>query len=316
MKKSLETQPDLLEPDLFSTVMEVSLPKRKAREEASEIPFRPESKTPEPTPSPEPEPMAKAPQVPSFPTPSDPLRHLVVSIHDVSPLTREVTEQILAELKTLGISRVSLLVIPDHHHKGHVLDHPEFCAWLRECVEAGHEVALHGYYHRRDQRAGESFKEKLTTKYYTAGEGEFFDIAGADALRLVSQARQELRKVGLDPQGFVAPAWLLSEGADRALQRLGIAYTTRIGGIFDYTTGIHHTSQSLVWSTRSWWRRILSRMWNAHLFRRLKPCVLMRIGIHPSDLNHPAIWRQIKALTNQALKERVPVTYAGYLKKS
>jgi len=256
---------------------------------------------------------AVAPTV-SVPSPSS-SRHLVVSIHDVSPLTREPVEKILAELEVLGIRQVSLLVVPDHHCKGHILDHPEFCAWLRERVEAGHEVALHGYFHRRDQRAGETFLQKLTTRYYTAGEGEFYDIAGADALRLISQARQEFRKVGLDPQGFVAPAWLLSDGADRALQRLGLTYTTRLGGLFDYTTGIHYASQSLVWSTRSWWRRIASRLWNARLFHQLKHCVLLRIGIHPTDLQHPAIWKQIKTLTTQALEDRTPVTYAGYLKK-
>ena len=271
----------------------------------------------EPSPSPVMEEILELPQPVPEPERATPAaaRHLVVSIHDVSPLTRAETETILAELELLGVRRVSLLVIPDHHCKGHVLDDPEFCAWLRERASAGDEIVLHGYFHRRDQRARETFKQKLTTRYYTAGEGEFFDIAGADALRLVSQARQEFRKIGLDPQGFVAPAWLLSEGADRALQRLGITYTTRIGGVFDYTTGIHHASQSLVWSTRSWLRRKVSRLWNAHLFRRLQPCGLLRIGIHPPDIRHPAVWEQIKALTSQAVQDRAVVTYAGYLKK-
>ena len=242
-------------------------------------------------------------------------RHLVISIHDVSPLTREATGRILDELGEIGVRQVSLLVIPDHHCKGHILDDPAFCSWLKGQETAGHEVAIHGYHHRRDQRAGETFLQKLTTRYYTAGEGEFFDMAGADALRIISQARQEFRKIGLDPQGFVAPAWLLSDGADRALQRLGLAYTTRIGGVFDYTTGVHHASQSLVWSTRSWVRRVLSRAWNAHLFRRLQEYPLLRIGIHPPDVRHRAIWEQIKAFTARALEDRAPVTYAGYLNR-
>jgi len=252
---------------------------------------------------------------PSLNTPASSSRSLVVSIHDVSPLTREATERILGELAELGVRRVSLLVIPDHHCKGNLLDDPEFCTWLRGRAAAGDEVVIHGYFHRRDQRAGETFKEKLTTRYYTAGEGEFYDIAGADALRVISLARQEFRKVGLDPQGFVAPAWLLSDGADRALQRLGIAYTTRIGGVFDYTTGVHHASQSLVWSSRSWVRRGISRLWNAYLFRRLQARPLLRIGIHPPDVQHRAVWQQIKTLTARALESRTAVTYSGYLKR-
>ena len=117
-------------------------------------------------------------------------QHLVVSIHDVSPLTREAAEKILVELEALGVSRFSLLVIPDHHCKGHVLDDPEFCQWLKRRADSGDEVVLHGYHHRRDMRARETLRDKLTTRYYTAGEGEFFDIAGADALRIISQARQ------------------------------------------------------------------------------------------------------------------------------
>ena len=81
-------------------------------------------------------------------------RSLVISIHDVSPLTREATERILSELTELGVRKVSLLVIPDHHHKGHFLDDPGFCTWLEERAAAGDEVVIHGYYHRRDQRAG------------------------------------------------------------------------------------------------------------------------------------------------------------------
>lgn len=239
---------------------------------------------------------------------------LVVSIHDVSPMTRELTERILAELAEIGVANISLLVVPDHHCKGHFLDHPEFCDWLRARASEGHEIVLHGYYHRRDQRSGETFRQKLATRYYTAGEGEFYDITGADALRIISQARQEFRKIGLNPKGFVAPAWLLSEGADRALQRLGLGYTTRIGGVFDYTTGVQHHSQSLVWSTRSWWRRPLSLLWNAYLFRRMQTSPLLRIGIHPPDIQHRAVWSQIKALTQKALTRRAATTYAGYLK--
>ena len=288
-------------------------------------PKPPEEKPPQPSPA-QPEeltpPVAeRLPCIPSEAAPPQDIpaqtgdRSLVVSIHDVSPLTREATERILSELAEIGVRKVSLLVIPDHHHKGHFLDDPGFCTWLQERAAAGDEIVIHGYYHRRDQRAGETFRQKLTTRYYTAGEGEFYDMAGADALRVISQARQDFHRIGIDPEGFVAPAWLVSEGTDRALRRLGIAYTTRIGGVFDYARDVQHASQSLVWSTRSALRRMMSRVWNAHLFGRLEACSLLRIGIHPPDVQHLAVWRQIKILTARALESRTAVTYAGYLKR-
>ncbi|XHR29316.1 MAG: DUF2334 domain-containing protein [Chthoniobacteraceae bacterium] len=272
-----------------------------------------------PAPAPEPSPAV---ELPAFPVaePTEPpsararfSRSLVVSIHDVSPMTQEVTEKIMADLAEIGVHRLALLVVPNHHCKGHFLDHPDFCLWLQAQARAGHEIVVHGYHHRRDQRAGETFRQKVATQYYTAGEGEFYDIAGADALRIVSQARQEFRKLGLSPRGFVAPAWLLSEGADRALQRLGVCYTTRISGLFDYTTGTQHHSQSLVWSSRSAWRRGMSLLWNAYLFGRLRSTPLLRIGIHPPDFQYPGIWKQIKTLAGRALKDRVATTYAAYL---
>lgn len=304
---------------MSKTLVESKTPKKNSRDESQdlELPLfeSPASKVElaKPVLPVEPAPV-KAPGSEPKPAATSASRHLVVSVHDVSPLTRPAVERVLAELAELGVRGVSLLVIPDHHCKGHILDHPDFCAWLRERETLGDELVIHGYTHRRDQKPNETLKDKLTTRYYTAGEGEFFDISGADALRIVSQARQEFRKVGLEPRGFIAPAWLLSDGADRALQRLGIAYTTRIGSVFDYTTGINYTSQSLVWSTRSWLRRAISRWWNARLFHQLRTRPLLRIGIHPPDIEHRAVWQQVKTLIAKALEDRVPVTYAGFLK--
>jgi len=241
---------------------------------------------------------------------------LVVSIHDVSPLTWEATERILERLEKLGLGATSLLVVPDHHQRGHFLDHPEFCSWLRCRAQQGDEPVIHGYFHRRNRRPRETLRERLTTRFYTAGEGEFFDIAGADALWLVSQARQDFRKIGLDPQGFIAPAWLLSAPAEAALRKLGLAYTTRLGSVIDLARGQEYASQSLVWSVRSLWRRLASRRWNASLYKRLRAAPLLRIGIHPVDLEHPSIWGQIEALTERALAERQPLTYLRWIETS
>ncbi len=260
--------------------------------------------------------MSAALPIPPLKIEEPPARAMIVSVHDVSPLTRAATERILAELGELGIHGCSLLVVPDHHRKGHVLDDPEFCAWLKTRVTAGDEVVIHGYFHRRDRRANESFRDKLTTRFYTAGEGEFFDKAGADSLWIISQARDEFRKIGLDPHGFIAPAWLLSDGSERALRKLGFAYTTRLGTVTDFHGERTYCSQSLVWSVRSFWRRAISRWWNASLFRRLRPCPLLRIGIHPPDIAHPAIWRQITALATQALADRTPLTYLRWVETS
>ena len=238
---------------------------------------------------------------------------LVVSVHDVSPRTRPACERILADIAALGVNTCSLLVIPDHHRRGHFLDDAAFCTWLREQAQRGHEAVIHGYFHQRARRDGESAIQKMTTRVYTADEGEFYDIDRATARELVTRARDEFQTSGLDPRGFIAPAWLLGAEAEAALRELEIEYTTRLGSVLDLRTNTTHRSQSLVWSVRSAWRRATSRMWNGFLFRRLANQPLLRISIHPVDIEHPAIWRQIRTLIARALIGREALTYQTWL---
>jgi uncharacterized protein len=240
-------------------------------------------------------------------------RALVVSLHDVSPHTREECDAILKDLAARGVPRVSLLVIPDHHHRGHMQADPDFVSWLREQAGAGHEVVIHGYYHQRARRAGESAKDKLTTRIYTADEGEFYDLGRPEATALVTRARAEFEQLGFAPAGFIAPAWLLSGEAENALHDLHIAYTTRLASVTDLESGTTHRSQSLVWSVRSGWRRWTSLRWNSFLFRRLVSSPLLRISIHPVDLQHAGIWQQIGELVSEALADREPLTYHAWL---
>ena len=74
--------------------------------------------------------------------------NLVVSLHDVSPQTEEIVTQQLEELRALGVSRCSLLVIPDHHHLGLITRFPSFIRWLQTQASRGHEIILHGFNHR------------------------------------------------------------------------------------------------------------------------------------------------------------------------
>jgi len=241
-------------------------------------------------------------------------RALVVSLHDVSPRTFPESRRIVAELAALGIPRTSLLVIPDHHHRGPVAADAGLCAWLRELQGEGHEIVLHGYHHQRARRSGETARQKFTTRLYTADEGEFYDLEREPASALVARGLAELRALGFRPTGFIAPAWLLSAPGESALRDLGVEYTTRLTTVTDLRAGGETTlSQSLVWSVRSGWRRAVSRGWNALLFRRLRAAPLLRVSIHPVDVGHAAIWQQIRSLIICALEDREPMTYHAWI---
>lgn len=238
---------------------------------------------------------------------------LVVSLHDVSPHTWEPCDRILQALRGMGLSEVSLLVVPNHHHRGHFLENPDFCEWLRARVSDGCEAVVHGYFHQREAREGETLRERVITRSYTAGEGEFFDIDRQPARELVSRAMGEFERAGLRSTGFIAPAWLLSAEGEQALRDLGLDYTTRLRGVWDLRDGWVEQSQSLCWSVRAAWRRVVSLAWNAWLFHRLETVPLMRIAIHPVDIAHPRIWEQIARMITAALRTREAHTYASWV---
>jgi hypothetical protein len=172
---------------------------------------------------------------------------------------------------------------------------------------------LHGWRHLRPRPADEPILHRWIARAYTAGEGEFFDLHYDRARDLALRGRDALQQFGIDPSGFIAPAWLLGGEAEHAIRDLGFSYTTRISGVWDLQAQRVHPSQSLCWSVRAAWRRISSLAWNGLLFRRLASAPLLRLAIHPADLEHPRIWAQIIRFTSQAVEERTPHTYCSWL---
>ena len=240
-------------------------------------------------------------------------RLLAVSVHDVSPLTRYRVEVMLRDLAEVGVGVTSLLVVPDHHHRADIDQDSGFLAWLREKEAAGHEMVLHGFYHRREKAGGGGWTRKIVTEHYTAGEGEFYDLDYETARGRMGRGREKLTGAGLEVIGFIAPAWLLGDEAERAARNLGFAYTTRLGGVLDLRCGDYTASQSLVYSVRSAWRRAVSLWWNAWLASRLRKNPLARLGLHPPDWGHDKIRAQALRLAREAAAERKVIRYRDWV---
>jgi predicted deacetylase len=222
----------------------------------------------------------------------------------------------LEDLAVIGVPVTSLLVIPDHHQRGRIDRDPLVGEWLRRKVEEGHEVVLHGFHHLRSSKAGETMATKLITRSYTAGEGEFYDLSFEEAFDALEKGRASLKNCGIppsDPEGFIAPAWLLGQDAERAVKAQGFGYTTRIGTVIDCEHGRKFSSRSMVYSVRSPWRRGVSLLWNQALFHALRNSPLLRIGLHPPDWEHAAIRRHAMACIRRAASERNVMTYGKWL---
>src|SRR5437763_3291442 len=208
---------------------------------------------------------------------------VVVSLHDVAPCTQQITSTIISECSAHGVRVCSVLVVPDYHHKGLFARHREFVTWLRMLEADGHEVVIHGYFHERPPQTKETLRDKFVTRFYTRNEGEFYDLSYEEAMRRVTTARDEFRAHRLNPRGFIAPAWLLGDEAERAVCDAQLEYTTRLRSVCDLRSGNVFPARTLVYSVHNSWRCSISRGWNAALFRFLKTRPLMRVSIHPPD---------------------------------
>ena len=238
---------------------------------------------------------------------------LVVSIHDVAPATREAADQIIIELAHHGVAVCSLLVIPNYHHRGCSTEDREFVRWLQELEGKGHEIVIHGYFHERPRRNGESVSQKLFTRFYTRDEGEFYDLDYNEALRRINQAREEFTAAGLTPRGFIAPAWLLGAPGEQAAADAELEYTTRLTVVRDLRSRESFPARTLAYSVRSGWRRMASLAWNNLLAQRLAEAPLARVSIHPPDRDHPEVWKQILRLTDRLLENRNATTYRDWI---
>lgn len=195
-------------------------------------------------------------------------------------------------------------------------ENPGFQEWLRAQAAADHEIVAHGYFHQRPKKRGEGPWEKFITRHYTAGEGEFFDLKKSVADQLLEKGLEDFRGGGLVPRGFIAPAWLLGEEALESVRDAGFEYTTYLNRILPLNGAAAVASQSLVWSVRAGWRRIVSLGWNRWLASRMGSHDVLRVGLHPPDWDHPAIRRQILALIRSALAGRTAMTYERWLDHS
>jgi len=238
---------------------------------------------------------------------------IIVSLHDVAPSNLRIADKIISGLANCGVSVCSLLVVPDYHHEGLFSKDLQFVSWLRGLEADGHEIAIHGYFHERPRRAKESLHDKFLTRFYTQQEGEFYDLDYEEALSRITKAREEFRASGLKPRGFVAPAWLLGKEAERAARDAEMEYTTLLHKVCDLRSGGDFAARSIVYSVRRSWRRGLSRICNAALFRYLEGKPLLRISIHPPDYSHPTIWRQVTSLIERSTGSRTATTYQDWI---
>jgi predicted deacetylase len=246
-----------------------------------------------------------------------------VTLHDVAPATQARCEALIAALERIAPLPVTLLVVPCWH--GQPSD-AAFERWLHGRLQRDDELALHGLTHTDDGPAPTHWVERVRRRWYAGDEGEFAALDRAEATRRLKAGRRWFARRDWPLRGFVAPAWLLSEGAWHALLHQPFGYTcTRTSlfalpyGMADEPVRVLH-ARSIVYSTRAAWRRALSRPWNALVAHDERRRGWMRFELHPSDVEHRAVRESALRLVAAAVDEgREPLTLgaiAGRLHES
>jgi predicted deacetylase len=237
---------------------------------------------------------------------------LLVSIHDVSPLTLEPCRRAVALAEAAGVRRdaLTLLVIPRHEDRVSIHEHGATLDWLRGLARDGATLVTHGLTHRLRGRHLDPWGA-FWAHAFARGQGELFRAPERDAEARIARARELMARAGLEQAllGFVPPAWLLSRGALAALLRAGFAWYEELGGI---RLGGQRLARRVVGfgSLTAWEAWATARV--AALQARLPP-VDTRLAIHPADLGRPASTRAVARTLGLLLEGRDPQSYGRYL---
>ena len=144
-------------------------------------------------------------------------REIAVAIHDIEPATFERVALVRDWLDDHGIDRATLLVVPapDLHPLGD--RHDGLVEWLGERRGLGDAIAQHGLRDRCQWRTHWS----PATPFARAPrpDAEFAALDADETRRAVDSGWRILRLAGLEPTGFVAPAYAYTPALHATLPR-------------------------------------------------------------------------------------------------
>ncbi|MEP6485572.1 MAG: polysaccharide deacetylase family protein, partial [Rudaea sp.] len=187
------------------------------------------------------------------------MRHVCIALHDVAPPTWPQCARLLAMLYELDATPVTLLVVPDFHGLGSIETDTDFVAAIDARRARGDEVALHGYTHRDDAPSPRTPYRWFLRRVLTAGEGEFSALDRDEAQRRIDAGLALFSRLQWSVFGFVPPAWLAGDGARDALSLSELRYTSTHRTLIDLRCDHSIDAPCLTASSRSAWRRTLSR---------------------------------------------------------
>jgi len=211
---------------------------------------------------------------------------LLLVLHDVAPPTWADYQPFVKAVDALGDVPITWLVVPDYHKHNKLDAHPPFCRQLSARVARGDELVLHGYFHSDEGPMTLNPRDWFMRRVYTH-EGEFYRLSQEAALARLRSGIEMFHRHDWPLEGFVAPAWLMSQGTRQALRQLPLSYTSDSQHLYRLPDFTAIEAPGLVWSARSAWRRGLSKIVSEQREQQWRDAAVIRLGLHPVDMRHP-----------------------------
>jgi predicted deacetylase len=239
-------------------------------------------------------------------TDPSPDRRLLVALHDVTPVHEPRIHKAHALLDEFGVRDVALFVVPQWHGTADLPDHPDFVAQVRAKQHEGAEV--------HDEAESErTAMQHLRAFGRTDREAEFLSLSPIEANRRIGEGLDMFEGLGLDPVGFVPPAWFHGEGLGDVLRRRGFNVSEDAWSVIRVADGQRIRAPAVQWSARTRYRAIASVTIAAIRLPLEQGRSLLRLAIHPPDLEVPMVADSLRRALEYLLARRTTTTYRAVI---
>ncbi|HVZ71844.1 MAG TPA: DUF2334 domain-containing protein [Polyangia bacterium] len=239
---------------------------------------------------------------------------LLVSLHDVSPLTLADCEAAISLVAEAGISAdaLTVLVVPRHEGRVAVDEDPATVRFLRGLADGGATLVMHGLSHRMPGRAW-SPGGFVRGHIFARGQGELLRASADDTARALDEGAAILRRAGLEAatRAFVPPAWLLSPAAHQVVARAGFDFYEVFGGIVH--RGRMRAPRVIGWGSLNGVEAVATSIY-AGAQARL-PAADTRLAVHPADMRRPAQRRSIARALERLVPRTRRLSYTTFLRQ-
>ena len=201
--------------------------------------------------------------------------NLLVSIHDVMPVTLGKVCAIFDKLHDANQLPVTLLVVPG-------LDwQPEQLDTLRALVDRGAELAGHGWCHRAKSIRG--LWHRIHSTFVSRDVAEHLALDRAGCVQMMQECFGWFDEHDLpSPDLYVPPAWAMGAARRADLDVLPYERYETMGGVYVANQGFLKLPM-IGFEADTAFRAFACRAWNRMNKGWAERAGALRIGIHPND---------------------------------